>query len=466
MKPRIILLSLCMALIAQPLIAQQPEKPLNKQQILELLAGGVTSLRATELVKQRGVDFLADDDYLQAVRKAGGSKSLIAAVQEASSAATSELIVDTSPGADIQLDGAHQGRADAQGQLTLMAKLGPHNLEVFLAGKKNFTVSVTMAGGEPTRIVAQLMDAPGSLRVQTSAGADVALDNTSRGSADSSGQILLPDVSPGQHALRVSTKGKVDELRTITVTPGVETQVEVVLRDRLRVNPKDGLEYAWIPAGTFVMGCSPGDSECADPEKPAHQVTLSQAFWIGQTEVSVGAYKRFVDAAKAKMPPVSPRQDKGWKDDNMPIVDVTWDEARQYCVWAGGRLPSEAEWEYAARGGSSAARYGDLNAIAWFKDNSGRQTHEVGAKAPNGFGLIDTLGNVWEWVNDWYDPAYYPHSPSQDPPGPDQGQERVLRGGSWIEDPRLLRASDRYSNRPNVRSDFFGFRCARGTDDP
>jgi formylglycine-generating enzyme required for sulfatase activity len=207
------------------------------------------------------------------------------------------------------------------------------------------------------------------------------------------------------------------------------------------------------------MGCSPGDSDCADPEKPAHQVTLGKAYWLGQTDVTVGAYKRFVEATKTKLPPVAPKLDRGWKKDGFPIVDVIWDEANQYCAWAGGRLPTEAEWEYAARGGSPQARYGDLTAIAWSKDNAENRTHEVAAKLANGYGLYDMLGNVWEWVNDWYDPNYYQTGATQDPSGPPTGQERVLRGGSWIVDPKLLRVSDRYSYKPDARSDYFGFRC-------
>ena len=159
------------------------------------------------------------------------------------------------------------------------------------------------------------------------------------------------------------------------------------------------------------------------------------------------------------MPPVAPKLDRGWKNDNFPMVDVIWDEANQYCAWAGGRLPTEAEWEYAARGGSPQARYGDLGDIAWSKENAGNQTHEVAGKLPNGYGLYDTLGNVWEWVNDWFDPNYYQSGAAQDPSGPPTGQEKVLRGGSWIVDPKLLRVSDRYSIKPDARSDYFGFRC-------
>jgi formylglycine-generating enzyme required for sulfatase activity len=259
------------------------------------------------------------------------------------------------------------------------------------------------------------------------------------------------------------------------------------------VNPKDGLKYVWIPPGKFLMGCSPGDNECEDKERPAHQVTISKGFWIGQTEVTVEAYRRFSEATGREMPP-APDFNAGWANRNMPIVGVTWEEAQAYCQWVGGRLPTEAEWEYAARAGSTEPRYGPLDEIAWYADNSGRQrldsksileadlanyhrrvtengngTHPVGQKLPNGFGLYDTLGNVWEWVNDWQDstpiPSYYQHSPSSDPTGPPRGggfgPYRVLRGGSWSNPPGQVRVSFRYGYYPNIRPSFFaGLRCA------
>ncbi len=197
----------------------------------------------------------------------------------------------------------------------------------------------------------------------------------------------------------------------------------------LKQNPKDGLKYIWIPPGNFQMGCSPGDSDCGSDEKPAHPVTLSKGFWIGQTEVTVGAYKRFAHQTGRKMPP-APRFNSGWGNEAMPMVRISWNDAQVYCKWAGGRLPTEAEWEYAARGGNTAACYGPLDKVAWHLDNSGHQPHVVGQKSANGLGLFDTLGNVWEWVNDWYDEKYYQKSPAKDPPGPTSGEFRVLRGGS------------------------------------
>jgi formylglycine-generating enzyme required for sulfatase activity len=226
----------------------------------------------------------------------------------------------------------------------------------------------------------------------------------------------------------------------------------------VRENPKDGLKYVWIPPGTFMMGCSPGEKDCDEDEKPSHRVTITKGFWIGQTEVTVGAYKRFVAATGRRMPP-APNFNSGWANENMPIVNVSWDDAREYCTWAGGRLPTEAEWEYAARGGSTEARYGNIDEIAWHENNSGTRPHDVAQKRANDFGLFDVLGNVWEWVNDWHDDEYYQNSPSQDPPGPTSGQAHVLRGGSWLDPPWAVRVSSRSWGELAVRNIDFGFRC-------
>jgi formylglycine-generating enzyme required for sulfatase activity len=207
-----------------------------------------------------------------------------------------------------------------------------------------------------------------------------------------------------------------------------------------------------------MMGCSPGDTECGDNEKPPHQVTITKGFWLGRTEVTVGAYKRFATATGRQMPD-TPGFNSRWTNENMPIVNVTWNGAHDHCAWAGGRLPTKADWEYAARGGSTEARYGPIDDVAWYDGNSGGQTHDVAQKRPNGFGLYDMLGNVWEWVNDWFDQNYYQNSPSQDPTGPADGARRVLRGGSWDYYPWLFRVSNRDRNNPGVRGGHIGFRC-------
>jgi formylglycine-generating enzyme required for sulfatase activity len=256
-----------------------------------------------------------------------------------------------------------------------------------------------------------------------------------------------PQPKPGE-----SVPVKVEGENQNPATNGVQVQE----------NPKDRLRYVFVPPGTFRMGCSWGDTDCGHAEEPSHSVTLSKGFWIGQTEVTVGGYKRFAAATRRKMPS-APNFSGGWANDSMPIVNVSWNDANDYCRWAGGRLPTEAEWEYAARGGSPEARYGHLDEIAWY---TWPGMHEVGQKRANGFGLYDTLGNASEWVNDWYDEAYYQHSPSQDPSGPTSGEWRVLRGGSWGDQAVFVRVSARGQSYPDSRYDHNGFRCAREVDGP
>lgn len=142
---------------------------------------------------------------------------------------------------------------------------------------------------------------------------------------------------------------------------------------------------------------------------------------------------------------------------NLPAETVNWGEARAYCAAIGGRLPTEAEWEYAARAGSTGARYGNLDQIAWYSENSGGQPQEVGQKQANAFGLYDMLGNVRQWAADWY--GNYPPGAQSDPSGPGRGQFRALRGGSWCYSPQYARASYRVRDLPDLHNDLTGLRC-------
>ena len=216
---------------------------------------------------------------------------------------------------------------------------------------------------------------------------------------------------------------------------------------RTEVNPKDGLAYVWIQPGTFTMGCSPGDTQCDSDEIPAHQVTMTRGFWMGQTDVTQEAYQR-----------VTGKNPSEFKGPKLPVESVTWDDAQSYCRVVGMRLPTEAEWEYAARAGSRGSRYGDLDQIAWYGANSGGKTHEVMQKQPNAWGLYDMLGNVWQWTADWYADKY-PGNAETDPQGPASGRNRVLRGGSWYNNPANLRASYRVRVVPEYHNDNLGFRC-------
>ena len=233
--------------------------------------------------------------------------------------------------------------------------------------------------------------------------------------------------------------------------------VSTFQRGEVRRNQRDRLPYVWVAPGTFRMGCSAGDTHCR-PDETTHPVTLTRGYWFGQTEVTTKAFKRFSIAGAGHLPP-APVFNAGWSNDLLPITNVPWDLASAYCRWAEGRLPTEAEWEYAARAGNPDAHYGPYDDISWNHSNSGLQAHPVAAKRPNSLGLFDTLGNVWEWTADRYDETYYSHSPAQDPTGPAGGNFHVVRGGSWLRDSSEVRVSQRYPLLPQDPDQTVGLRC-------
>jgi len=160
-------------------------------------------------------------------------------------------------------------------------------------------------------------------------------------------------------------------------SPGTASPAPNEVRDNL----KDGLKYVFIPAGKFIMGCSRGDTECRSGENPPHAEQIANGFWLGKTEVTQAAWKKVNIGANPSHFP----------GDQLPVDSVDWNQAGAYCKAIGGRLPTEKEWEYAARRGTTSPRYGDLDAIAWYPANSGRTTHPAGVKQANAFGLYDML---------------------------------------------------------------------------
>jgi formylglycine-generating enzyme required for sulfatase activity len=169
--------------------------------------------------------------------------------------------------------------------------------------------------------------------------------------------------------------------------------------------------------------------------------------------VTIGVYKRFAAETKTPLPTDLQRT---WND-QCPIVGVNWNQALAYCQWAGGRLLTDSEWEYAARAGYPGPRYGDPNRIAWFRVTP-PGPRPVRGKEPNAWGLHDTLGNVWEWCADWF--SEYQADPLTDPKGPPTGEFKIIRGGSWDDHPRVARLSVRSWQVPEYRGPACGFRCA------
>lgn len=213
-----------------------------------------------------------------------------------------------------------------------------------------------------------------------------------------------------------------------------------------------------------------------DNEKPVHTVTVN-AFWIDKYEVTNADYAKCVTAGKCQEPVNKDSSTrKGYYDDsqyaNYPMLNVSWSEAANYCknMRAGGRLPTEAEWEKAARGGLEGKLYswGDTAPVctagaengAQFNSCTHKDTVAVGSFKANGYGLYDMTGNAWEWTTDWYSESYYQSSPDQDPSGPQSGSFRVARGGSWSNSPASVRVAGRIKVAPDLSRSFYGFRCA------
>jgi formylglycine-generating enzyme required for sulfatase activity len=201
------------------------------------------------------------------------------------------------------------------------------------------------------------------------------------------------------------------------------------------------------------MGCSASDNQCKDDEKPAHRVKIPNGFWLGRTEVTNAAFRK-VSPAKAI---------KAQGDPTLPIRGLSWAEAKAYCTAAGGRLPTEAEWEYAARGGDPEPYYDVPSNIAWYAKNSGGLPHPVGLKEPNKFGLYDMLGNVSEWVLDRY---YNKYDLEADSVGlhidqPLAGNaSAVSRGGFWDAELPSIRVSHRAEQPNDEGVETAGLRCA------
>jgi len=238
-----------------------------------------------------------------------------------------------------------------------------------------------------------------------------------------------------------------------------------------------------VSGGKFKMGSTDGESD----EKPVHDVTVS-TFWLSRHEVTIGQYLAFCTATNSHWPAwlekgndynIETGKETAYKDFGMSrsntthaVTGISWDDAVSYCAWLqektgrNYRLPTEAEWEYAARGGNQSKNYkyagsDALDKVGWYNGNAGSKVHAVGGLQANELGLHDMSGNVWEWCADWYGSDYYQSSPGRDPKGPGSGSSRVCRGGSWYINDYYCRSAIRFFIAPTLRYSSIGFRVAQ-----
>ena len=251
--------------------------------------------------------------------------------------------------------------------------------------------------------------------------------------------------------------------------PGSDRRARPEPRDAARTDPstlpgtihaqRGGYQLTAIPGGRFRMGSPANEPGRWSDEEPTRLVDVAP-FHLGLKPVTNREFALFLHAV-ASEPEPGYWQDPRFNHASQPVVGVSWEQARRYATWAGSRLPSEAEWEYACRATTSGERYGDLDAVAWHAGNSGGTLHPVGTRAANAWGLFDMLGNAWEWVEDDHHPNYE-GAPMDGRPWIDEprGARRLLRGGSWADNPRTVRAATRLTNHPGPRVGNIGFRLA------
>ncbi len=266
------------------------------------------------------------------------------------------------------------------------------------------------------------------------------------------------DFNHNHHSIKKTSK-------TINEEPvtSIKNKENIPTKENIRMKDKDIKDMVFIERDDFVMGCTSEQGEDCETDEKITQLVKVDAFYISKTEVTVAQYEAFCKETKRKMPS-DPDFNPKWKNKDHPIVNVDWNDADAYCKWAGGRLPTESEWEYAARGGkhrqNNLSKYSgtsddnDITKFANYYDNSGDGTRKVATKLPNQLGIHDMSGNVYEWCSDWY-VFNYKKYPIKD------GTDKVIRGGSWMDYTTHIRTSYRFRSAPSRKKNYVGFRLCK-----
>jgi formylglycine-generating enzyme required for sulfatase activity/serine/threonine protein kinase len=383
---------------------------------------------------------------------------------------TGILVVNPYPDdAEVMVDGVYQGR-------------GWLRLEKVISGKRMVSAKLPGYGGEPktvevtngrvAEVEIRLMALEETLKIVTEpSGAEISVNEVVKGKSP----LVVMDIKPGSAKVRASMNTKEYAVREEVVN--IETGREMVLEWKLTQlmehdltladskignvwkDPVTGMGFVWAPSGCYQMGCGSWDEDCQDGEKPVHEVCVD-GFWIAQTEVTQGQWQRVMGK--------NPSSFK--KGDDYPVEAVSWYDTKEYIRKlnemgsAKFRLPSEAEWEYAARSGGKAEKYSggnDVDSVAWYDGNDGDSTHPVKTKKGNGLGIYDMSGNVWEWVEDVYIADIYKRSDRKNPIYTSGGSFRMFRGGSWSWQSVSVRCAKRLGYEPASRLPFIGFRLLK-----
>jgi formylglycine-generating enzyme required for sulfatase activity len=374
-----------------------------------------------------------------------------------------------------------------------------YHIEVSQEGYETHTQTVALKNADLVMPITLTRIAAGSIAVSGSpSGAEVFLDGRKVGSLPTT----LRDLRPGTYTVSVKQSGyEAYEART-TVSAGQNRELSVSLPPVRAAGPAPeitnsfGMKFVYISPGTFWMG-SPSDEPGRDSDEgPRHQVTLTKGYYLQTTEVTVGQWRAFIRDTGYRTEAETGGGAWVWtgstwekkagyywdkpgfsQTDSHPLTCVSWNDVQKFMEWLSRkeghryRLPTEAEWEYAARAGSATAFANgpiretgcghdpNLAVMGWYCGNAGNKTHPVAQKQPNAWGLYDMHGNVWEWCADWF--GNYPSSAVTDPTGPSSGSFRVYRGGSWGNGAQYCRSANRGNGSPVSRSGNLGFRLAR-----
>lgn len=348
--------------------------------------------------------------------------------------------------------------------------IGQHEIRLTQDGYADYTETVTITKGERKQVKATLSNSKEIQFTCNVSNAQLEIDGQRVGSATGNYQLTY-----GSHKL----KAIADDYRDYTYTLNVSEsgsrshsiQMQGISKDE-ETFTVNGVSFTMklVEGGTFQMGATfEQGSDAESDEKPVHSVTLSN-YYMGETVVTQALWQAVMGTSvrqqRDKADKSSPLRGEG---SNYPIYFINWNECQEFIhklsqkTGKNFRLPTEAEWEYAARGGKKSKGYkyagsNTIGSVAWYTGNCGSNTHPVKGKAPNELGLYDMTGNVWEWCSDWYGCDYYGKSPSTNPQGPSSGSSRVLRGGGWASDARHNRVSDRGNRVPGDGYYGSGFR--------